>query len=179
MASHNHLLVDREIVLRPARHIGLDVQVFQIIMDLGDDLLEVDFALPCTVRHEHDDLVVDLRVEHLEAQFLELRLDGVHAEAVGERRIDVERLARLLLRTRRLDVPPGARVVHTVGEFDDEHAHIAAHRHDHLADRLRLRGIAIIHLRELRDAIHETGHGIAEFRTALVERVIGIFHRVV
>ena len=179
MAAHDHLLVDREIVLRSAGHIGLDVQVLQIVVDLGHDLLEIDLALPRAMCHEHHDLVVDLRVKHFEAQFLELRLDGVHAEAVGERRVDIERLARLLLRARRLNVTPSARVVHAVGEFDDEHAHIAAHRHDHLADRLRLRGIAVIHLRQLRDAIHKPGHGVAELRTALVERIVGVFHRVV
>ena len=179
MPAHDHLLVDREIVLRTARDVGLDVLFFEILVDLAQDLLEVHVALAGPAGHQHHDLVVDLRVEHLEAQFLELRLDGVHAQPVGQRGVHVQRLAGLLLRAGGFHVPPGAGVVHTVGELDDQHAHVAAHRHHHLADGLGLRRIAVFHLGELGHAVHQTGDGVAEFGAALLQRVVGVLHRVV
>ena len=67
----------------------------------------------------------------------------------------------------------------TVGQLDDEHAHVAAHRDDHLADGLGLSGIAVFHLGELGDTVHQTGHRVAEFRAALVQRVVGVLDGVV
>ena len=177
--AHDHLLVDREVVLRTARDVGLDVLFFEILVDLAQDLLEVHVALAGPAGHQHHNLVVDLRVEHLEAQFLELRLDGVHAQPVGQRGVHVQRLAGLLLRAGGFHVPPGAGVVHAVGELDDQHAHVTAHRHHHLADGLGLRRIAVFHLGELGHAVHQTGDGVAEFGAALLQRVVGVLHRVV
>ena len=69
--------------------------------------------------------------------------------------------------------------MHTVGELDDEHPYIAAHRDDHLADRLGLRRIAIIHLRQLGHAVDQTGHCVAELGAALIEGIVGVFHGIV
>ena len=58
----------------------------------------VDVLLPlgaALVDHRLD-LGVLARVERLEGEVLELPLDRVDAEAVRERRVDLERLARLL-----------------------------------------------------------------------------------
>ena len=179
MAPHDHLLIDREVVLRAAGHVRLDVLRVKILVDLGEDLREIHVALAGTPRDQHHDLVVDLRVQHLEAQFLKLGLDGVHTEPVGERRVHVKGFARFLLGAGRLDVPPCAGIVDTVGQLDDEHAHVAAHRDDHLADGLGLSGIAVFHLGELGDTVHQTGHRVAEFRAALVQRVVGVLDGVV
>ena len=178
-AAHDHLLVDAVIVLRPAGDVGVDALRLEVLFDLVDDLLEIDLALAGAMLDEQHDLVVDLRLECLEAQFLQLGLDGVHAQAVGQGRIHVEGLAGLALGARGLDVAPCAGVVHAVGELDHEDAHVSAHGDDHLADRLGLRGLPHVHLRELGDAVHEPRDGVAEFLAALVERVIGVLHRVV
>ena len=177
--THDHLLVDGEIILRASCDGRLDVQVIEILIDFGDDLLEVDITLAGASGHKHDDLVVDLRVEDLEAQLLQLGFDGVHTQPVGKRCVNIQRLARLSLRVRRLDVTPRAGVVYAVGKFDDKHTHIAAHRDHHLADRLGLGGIAVLHLGKFGHAIHEPGDGISEFGSTLGERVIGVLDRVV
>ena len=166
-------------LLREKAAAGVDVRVVEILVDLLDDLLQVHVALTGTAFDEHDDLVVDLRIQNLEAEFFQLGFDGVHAKTVGERRIHIQRFTCLFLRVRLLDVTPCTGVVHTVGELDDEHPYIAAHRDDHLADRLGLRRIAIIHLRQLGHAVDQTGHCVAELGAALIEGIVGVFHGIV
>ena len=59
-------------------------------LDLVQELLLIARAR-FKARSQHP---VALRVERLEAEVLELELQGVEAEAFGDRRVDVERLAR-------------------------------------------------------------------------------------
>ena len=177
--AHDHLLVDREVVLRTARHIRLDALRLEIVIDLVENLLEIHVTLSGAARHQHHDLVVDLRIEHLEAQFLELGFDGVHTQAVGQRRIHVQCFAGFLLCAGGFHIPPRTSVVHTIGELDHQHAHIAAHGHHHLADGLGLRRIAVFHLRKLGHAVHQASDGVTEFGAALLQRVVGVLHRVV
>ena len=163
MAPHDHLLIDREVVLRAAGHVRLDVLRVKILVDLGEDLREIHVALAGTPRDQHHDLVVDLRVEHLEAQFLELRLDGVHTESVGQRCVHVKGFTRLLLGGRGLHIAPGASVVYAVGELDHQGTHVAAHGHHEFANGFGLGGITHFKLTQLGNAIDQTGHGVAEF----------------
>ena len=136
--AHDHLLVNGEVVLRTARHIGFDVLFVEILIDFGENLLQVHVALSGATGHQYHNLVVDLRIQNLEAEFFQLSFDGVHAKTVGERRIHIQRFTCLFLRVRLLDVTPCTGVVHTVGELDHQHAHVAAHRHHHFADGLGL-----------------------------------------
>ncbi len=54
-----------------------------------------------------------------------------------------------------------------------------AHRDDHLADRLGLRGLAVDHLVELGDAVDHRGDFLAEVGRQLGQRVARVLHRVV
>ena len=178
MPAHDHLLINREVVLRAAGDVCLDVLLVEILVDLRQNLLQVHVALAGSASHQHHDLVVDLRVEHFEAQFLELRLDGVHTESVGQRGVYVEGFSRLLLGGRGFHVTPGASVVYAVGELDHQGAHVAAHGHHEFANGFGLGGVAHFKLTQLGDAIDQTGHGVAEFGAALIQRVVGVLHRV-
>ena len=178
-AAHDHLLVDRVVVLRPARDRGLDLGLAQVGADLLPHGREVLLACGCAFRDQVHDLVVDLGVERREREVLELPLDRVHAEAVGQRRVDLERLAGLLLRRRRRDELPGAGVVQAVRELDDQHPDVARHRHDHLADGLGLRGVAVGDLVQLGHAVDEHRDLGPELAAQLVERVVGVLDRVV
>ena len=78
------------------------------------------------------------RLEVHEGQLFQLVLHFAHAEPVGDRRIDVQRL----LRGAR---PPvlghelqRAHVVEAVGELDEDDADVVDHRQEHLAEVLRL-----------------------------------------
>ena len=127
------------------------------------------------------DLGVALRVQRGEREVFELLLQLLHAEAVRERGVDVERLggdAGLLVGR-----PGGdrAHVVQPVGELDDEHAQVLGHRHEHLAHRGGLLGLLGVELQavELGDAVHDLGDVVAEGPPHVVDRQLGVLHRVV
>ena len=83
-------------------------------------------------------------MEGLEGEVLELPLDLVNAEPVGERRVHLERLPgllQLLLLAQVLDRP---HVVEAIGELDDDDLGILGHRDDHLAVVLGLRLLAAL-----------------------------------
>ena len=165
-AAHDHLLVDGVVVLGAARHDGLDLGGREVLGDLGAHPGEVLLTGRRALGDETHDLVVDLRVERREREVLELPLDGVHAEAVRERGVDLEGLVGLALGRLGADVAPRAGVVQPVGELDDEDADVAGHRDDHLAHRLGLGGLAVGHLVELGDAVDEHRDLVAEVACA-------------
>ena len=92
-AADDHLLVDRVVVLGPAGDRRLDLGLAQVALDLVDDLGEELVARRRPLGDQPHDLVVDLGVQGREREVLELPLEGVHAEPVGQRRVDVEGLA--------------------------------------------------------------------------------------
>ena len=68
--------------------------------------------------------------------------------------------------------------MHTVGQLDHQGAHVTAHGHHQLANRFGLGGVAHFKLTQLGNAIDQTGHGVAELGAALIQRVVGVLHRV-
>ena len=178
-AAVDHLLVDRVVVLRPSGHPRVDLGAAQVLLHLGDHLGQELVARGRPLGDEADDLVVDLRVHGREGEVLELPLQGVHAQPVGQRRVDLEGLARLALLGLLLDVAQGAHVVQPVGELDDQDPDVLAHRDDHLADGLGLRGVAVLDLVELGDAVDEQRDLVAEVGAQLVEGVRRVLDRVV
>ena len=154
LPAPRHLHEDGVEVLGAARDLGLDADLLQVAAEdragLGDEALAIGAPL---VDHGLD-LGVLARVERREREVLELPLDGVDAEAVGERREDVERLLRLLDLLLLAQVGQRPHVVQPVGQLDDDDADVLRHRHDHLAVVLGLGLLAggELDLRELGDA---------------------------
>ena len=143
----------------------------------------VDVLLPlgAALVHHRLDLGVLAGMERLEGEVLELPLDGVDAEAVGERRVDLEGLARLLellLLAQVLDRP---HVVEAVGELDQDDAMVLGHRHDHLAVVLGLGLLAALEVdsRQLGDAFDEPRHLVAELVAHLLDGRVGVLDDVV
>ena len=159
--------------------LALILRRLEVLLDLGDDLGEELVARRRPLGDHPHDLVVDLGVQRREGEVLELPLEGVHAEPVGQRRVDVEGLARRPLLRGGRDVAQGAHVVQPVGELDDQHPDVARHRDDHLADRLGLRRVAVLHLVELGDAVDEDGDLVTEVGAQRVEGVGRVLDRVV
>jgi hypothetical protein len=106
----------------------------------------VTFAVGAPLGDHRLDLGVLARVQRLEGEVLELPLEGVDAEAVRERRVDLERLLRLLDLLLLAEVLDRAEVVEAVGELDEDDANVLGHRHDHLAVVLGLRLLAGLEL---------------------------------
>jgi hypothetical protein len=81
---------------------------------------------------------VRARLEVAEAQVLQLALEAGDAQAVRQRRVDLHGLAGDAVLSVGAHVLERAHVVEAVAELDQEHADVARHRHQHLAEVLRL-----------------------------------------
>ncbi len=178
-AADDHLLVDAVVVLGAAGDGGLDTGGAQIGLDLVGHYRQILVPLGRPLGDQTHDLVVHLGVEDREGEVLQLPLDGVHAQAVGERGVDLQRLAGLLLLLLPLEVAHGAHVVQPVGELDDQDARVLGHRDDHLADGLGLRGLAELDPVELGDAVDQQRDLVAEVTAQLLQAVFGVLDGVV
>ena len=127
------------------------------------------------------DLVVLARVQRLEGEVLELPLERVDAEPVRERRVHLERLARLLHLLLAAQVLDRAQVVQPVGELDQDDADVLRHRDDHLAVVLGLGVLAALEVDagQLRDAVDELRDLVAELGAQLLELDVGVLDDVV
>ena len=175
-------------MLGPAADGRLDLRVAQLVGHLRRHVGQVGVAAGLALADEPDDLLVALRVQRGEREVLELPLDRVHAEPVGQRRVDLERLAGLALLLVRRQEAQRAHVVQPVGELDDEHPRVARHRDDHLADGLALRGarglrgvgaLGRLDLVELGDPVDDDPDQLAELAGQPLETDLGVLDRVV
>ncbi len=141
-----------------------NVRLLELALEDARRRLHMLLAVAPALGHHRLDLRVLPRVQPLEREVLELPLDGVDAEPVRDRRIDLERLLRLLELLLPAEVLDRPHVVQPVGELDEDDARIPRHRHDHLAVVLDLRVLAARELdpRELRDALDELRDLVAE-----------------
>ena len=144
-------------------------------------LVDLGLAVGPAVGDHRLDLRVLARMEDLEREVLELPLERVDPEPVGERRVDLERLLRLLHLLLLAEVLDRAHVVQAVGELDQDHAHVLRHRHDHLPVVLGLGLLAALERdpAQLRDALDELGDLGAELRADLLELTVGVLDDVV
>ena len=126
--------------------------------------LDVVLALLALLVDQALDLLVLARVQRGEGEVLELPLDRVDAEAVRDRRVDLEGLLGLLdllLLRHRVD---RAHVVQAIGELDQDDPDVGGHRDHHLAVVLGLRLVARGEgdAGELGDAVDERSDLLAE-----------------
>ncbi len=168
-------------MLRAARDLSLDPELGELLGEVLARLVDVALALTALLRDERLDLVVLARMQRLEREVLELPLDRVDAEAVCDRRVDVERLARLvdlLLLRHRADRP---HVVQAIGELDQDDADVRRHRDHHLAVVLGLRLVARLEGEsgQLRDAVDEAGDLFAKRVADLRQRSARVLDGVV
>jgi hypothetical protein len=105
----------------------------------------------------------------------------MNAEPVRERRVDVERLLRLLDLLLLAEILDRPHVVQPVRELDEDHPDVLGHRDDHLAVVLRLRLLAALELNpgQLRDAFDEPRDLLTELGTHVVDVGLGVLDHVV
>jgi hypothetical protein len=149
----------------PGRHVPGSGQR---LLDLVDDFIAV---ATCAANRCADTLRTH-RVHGFEAQILELDAHGVHAQPVGDGRVDFQGFlgdAPALLAGQHFKC---AHVVQAVGELDQDHANVAGHGHGHLLEVLGLGfGLGLeLHLGQLADPVHQLGDGFAKLRG---ERFLG------
>ncbi len=190
--EHVHHLVEGFVLLA---HLGVDAPGR---LDAADQAVFQPFArqplrqLHLDLRHRlaaHHRLAADVlfqdgvapRVQRLEAQVLQLGLDQAHAQALGDGGVDVQRFHRDAaprlgaLRAQR------AHVVQAVGQLDHDHAQVARHGQQHLAEALGRRFLAVAEaqLVQLGDAFDQLGDGLPELAGQLVVGQRGVFDGVV
>jgi hypothetical protein len=127
------------------------------------------------------DVAVDRGLEVTKAEVLQLGVQPLDAEAIGEGGVDLHRLAgdaKLLVERHVLE---GPHVVEAVGELDEEDADVLAHRQQHLAEALGLLLLArqVRDLAELGDAVDEAGDLAAEALGEVEDREVGVLDGVV
>ena len=89
---HDHLLVDRVVLLGATRHAALDFQGLEVILDCVDDLLYETLTLRRALADKALDLDIEFRIQHSEREVFEFELDRLDSEPVREGRVDLERL---------------------------------------------------------------------------------------
>ncbi len=178
-APHDHLLMDRVVVLGAALHLRCQPGGVELSRQLVDDRAQVGVARRRAVSDQAHDLVVFLGLQDGERQILQFPFDRGHAQSVRQRGQHFEGLARLAGLLLRRQETHGAHVVQPVGELDHQHPGVAGHRDDHLADGLGLRGRPQFDLVQLGDAVDQVRHLVAELGAELVQGVVGVLDGVV
>ena len=153
-----HLAPYRIEALFAPRNPGLDPRfgerVFELVGDAGH---EIAAPLPEKLKARLY-RVARLGIELGERQVFELLLHVLHADALGERRVDVHRFVGDALTLGRVTYEPErAHVVEPVGELDQEHADIGRHGDEEFTEVLGLPRLVgqQLDLRQLGDAVDE------------------------
>ena len=119
-------------------------------------------------------------IEVCEAQFLELQLQHVHAQPVGDGGVDFQGFAGDS--AARVDRHGGnsAHVVQPVGQLDEDDPEVAAHGQKKFAETLRvgLLAGAEFHLVDLGHAVDQARDLLAEFARQPLDRDVGVFNGV-
>ena len=175
-----HLAVDRVQVAAPGLHPGVDAVAPQGALDGALQLRHRGVAVAVRGIRRPPDAVRPQREERLESQFLELHAHAVHAEAIGDGGVEVQRLAGDQAALFRRHDADRAHVVQAVGELDENHAQIPRRRHRHLLEVLGLGfGARLEDRRQLGDAVDDLRHVVAERAHERLLGDAGVFEHVV
>ena len=176
-----HLAIDAVEMLFAALDVGVDAGRRQRLADGVEDLADHLAAVAACAFDGLGQHAVTQRMGMAEGQFLQLAVERIQAQAVGDRRIDIERFARdaaPLLGPHGVQRP---HVVQAVGQLDQDHAHVARHRQQHLAEIFRLRFLEalVFDAVEFGDAVDQVGGNLAETLGDLGLGDRRVFHHVV
>ena len=133
-----HLLIDRIKVLGAAGNLSFDLRLFEFFANLHDGVVDKGLALLAFLLDALDEVIVFFGLEVAQAEVFELPFDVRNAEAVRERRVDLDGLFRDALLLLARHVFERAHVVQAVRELDHDDADVLCHREEHLAVRLEL-----------------------------------------
>ncbi len=176
-----HLPPDRVRPLLAPFHHRRDAAIGKLLGQLLFDLSGKIVIALGECRQPLGDDAIGIRIKLAERQVLELFAHLLHAHAAGERRIDIDRLlggAALALRRHEMQ---RAHIVQTVGELDEQHAHVVCDCEQEFAEILRLLGFLgdEIELFQLGQAVDQRADIGSENLVDLAASRGGILNRVV
>ena len=175
-----HFPIDAVDMLDAAEDGGVDALLFEAGADLLFHALHEGFQLGHPAVQRIHDLAVALRVQVPQREILKLPLGPLHAQSVGDGRIDFHGLQRLgPLLFGRLIVH-GAHVVQAVGDFDENDADVLGHGHQHLAQILHLLVFlaGILYAGQLGDPFHNIRNLSAELAGNILVLQIRVFDHI-
>ena len=176
-----HLFIDAVQRLFAAIDFELQAAGRELVLDRLEDLLDHFAAVAARGLDRLRQGLVAQRIQVREREVLQLAVDIVQAEAVGNRHIHFHRLAGDAALLGRHHDAQRAHIVQAVGELDQDHAHVGRHRQQHLAEILGLRfELALeLDLLELGQAVDEVGDLGAEALDQFVFLDVLVFDHVV
>ena len=125
-------------MLGAAGNLSFDLRLFEFFANLHDGVVDKGLALLAFLLDALDEVIVFFGLEVAQAEVFELPFDVRNAEAVRERRVDLDGLFRDALLLLARHVFERAHVVQAVRELDHDDADVLCHREEHLAVRLEL-----------------------------------------
>ena len=169
-------------MLGSAVNIVMEPRLIQLLAQLVDHQFNVFFPLGPLHAHFPGYVLVALRVDVAQGQILQFLLDSVHAQAVGQGRVNIQGfLGNGDLPVRGL-IFQRAHIVQPVRQLDQNHPDILAHGQDHFAKGLRLLLLPVrkVQLIQLRHAVHQAGHLVPKLiLDRLQGHVFAVLHRIV
>ena len=144
-------------MLRTALHLGHQIDRCQSLPQRGHHLFQLAFSLFALLGDAVNQSVICLGLQVAQGDVFHLPLNAPHAEAMRQRRVNLQCLSCNLLLTVDGQVPEGTHVVEAVGKLYEDHPHILGHGEKHLTQGLSLLLLfrAEMDLRQLRDAVDE------------------------
>ena len=168
-----HLLPDRVGVLLTAGDLGFETIVGEVQLQPKADAIDEIAALLRQLFQSPGDRGEGVGLELPERERLHLGHHLVHADPLGERGIDIHRLAgdspALVLGR---DVMERAHVVQPIGELHQQHPDVVAEREEELAEVL---GGALV--LGLGFDLGKLGHAVDQARDVLAEMLLDLFRR--
>jgi hypothetical protein len=159
-----HLAVDGIGVLHPPVDNVIDFQLVEPGVDLLLRLLHEEIILLLLDAELGYDFVVAHGIQILQREILQLPLDALHAQTMGDGGVDLHGFQRFLLLLFRRLILHGAHVVQTVGDFDQDDPDVLGHGDKHFPQIFHLLVFlgGILNPGQLADPVHQIRHGGTE-----------------
>ena len=176
-----HFAVDGIDMLEPPVYPALHALLRQPLLDVGLHVVHKAGVEGGDVGQLLLYVVVAHRVQVLQGQVLQLPLQLLHPQAVGDGGVDLHGLQGLFLLLLVGLVLEGAHIVQPVAQLDEDDPHILGHGHEHLAQVLHLLVLpgGVLHPGQLGDALHQVGDLGGEQAGDVVVGGIGVLNAVV
>ena len=176
-----HFLINRIQVLLAARHLRLKPRLGQAGANRLEDF--VHHLAPVAARRlgRLGEDAVAQRINMRERELLHFAVQRIQAQAVGDGRVNLQRLARDTAALGRRHRAQGAHVVQAVSQLDQDDANIARHGQQHLAEILGLRvGLGLeLDAIELGNTIDKLGDRFTKTRANVLGGDRGVLDHVV